>query len=207
MKGLTKRQLEVLEYIQGFIQKHRYSPSYREVMDHFGFSSLGSVYKHIQLLKRKGKLNGEGKAKRSLYIPEDSSHSTTSRGGIELPLVGSISSTHHIELFAKPQSLIVPEFLVHMPEKTYVLRVQGDSLQEEFMVDHDLLIVEARQEALSGEVVVAIINRLDLMIKRLFHEDSHVRLENYCKQHEPILLNEDLVSIKGVVIGLIRQFL
>lgn len=206
MKGLTKRQHEILEYVQEFIQKHHYSPSYREVMHHFGFSSLGSVYKHIDLLKRKGKLGGENKAKRSLFIPDDQPTSSLN-GSLELPLVGSISSDHQIELLAKPQSIVVPVFLVHMPEKTYVLRIRGDTLQEEFMADHDLLIVEARQEALSGEVIIAVINDEDLMIKRYYQEEGKVRLESYCKQHEPIFLSEDSFAIKGVVIGLIRQFL
>ena len=65
MKGLTKRQREIVDFIRDYIAVHHYSPSYREIMKHFGFTSLGSVYKHIAVLKRKGGPFG-GKGERSL---------------------------------------------------------------------------------------------------------------------------------------------
>ena len=62
MKGLTKRQNEIVHYISEYINIHRFSPSYREIMEHFGFTSLGTVYKHVQVLKRKGMIQAEKNA-------------------------------------------------------------------------------------------------------------------------------------------------
>ena len=205
MKGLTKRQREILDFIEAFIDKHHYSPSYREIQQHFSFSSLGTVYRHIQVLKRKGQISAEKKASRSMALAHEATKKET-QGIVELPFIGLIAAGSPIEMFPRTQTLSVPNFLVHTPENTYILRAQGDSLNEELICDGDLLIVEARQEAHAGEIVVAIINQHETIVKRYFPEGQYVRLIGHIANHQPIILNHESLLIQGILVGLLRLY-
>lgn len=203
MKGLTQKQNDILRFIHHFIETHHYSPSYREIMQHFAFSSPGSVYKYIHTLKRKGALIAEKRCSRSL-TPIDAPLSTKRQADVELPFIGNISAGHPIEMFIQTQTIIVPLSLVHAPDKTYVLRALGDSLNEEAINDGDLLIVEARQDAQAGEMIIALINQHDTVIKRYYPEGQYVRLESH--HHQPFILRQESITIQGILLGLIRHY-
>ncbi len=205
MKGLTKRQLDVLDFIKDFIHTHRYSPSYREIMAHFNFSCVGSVTKHIDALKRKGILNNEKNCSRSLTLTETST-ATPRRQEIEIPLIGTISAGNPIELYPNSQTIAIPEILIHDRDSTYVLRAKGDSLEEEMIADGDLLIIEARQKALPGETIIALINNHDTIVKQYHPEGIYVRLVGHNPHHHPIIIREEDISIQAILIGLIRPF-
>lgn len=206
MKGLTKRQRELMDYIQEYIDHHSYSPSYREIMQKFGFSSLGSVYKHVHVLKRKGVLLSEKQCSRSLSPVEKAQDKKEHGREITLPFIGYLAAGRSIETFPQVQTIAVPHFLVPSSENTYVLRAKGDSLIEELIADGDLLIVEARHEAHPGETVLALINHSDTFIKRYFPEDHYVRLESRTTHQHPLMIRYDDLIIQGVVIGLTRLF-
>src|SRR5437016_873353 len=125
MKGLTPKQHEVLKFIQQFIEQHHYSPSYRDIMHHFELNSLGSVYKYIRTLQRKGVLAADKHSHRSMkpiQIPKNVKESTD----IQLPLIGNLSIGYPLELFIQPQMIAVPSSLIQAPDNTYILQVQGD---------------------------------------------------------------------------------
>lgn len=205
MKGLTKRQRQIVDYIQEFINSNRYSPSYREICQHFGFHSLGSVYKHINALKRKGAVLCQTKASRSI-APTTQTTQPTVQTEVEVPFIGHITAGTPIHTFSQTQHITVPRGLVPAPEKTYALRVQGDSLSEEMIADGDLLLVEARQEAHPGETIVALINGHDTIVKKYHPEGAFIRLLSSYAQHHPIILRPEDILIQGVVIGLLRLF-
>jgi len=205
MKGLTKRQRDIVEFIQEFIKNNRYSPSYREICQNFGFSSLGSIYKHMQALKRKGILSSENKVSRSVTLTTLSEKPET-LSEIEIPFIGHIAAGMPIQTFPQRQQITIPRSFVHNPEKTYALRAQGDSLNEEFIADGDLLVVEARQEAHQGETIVALINKHDTIVKKFYQEGIYVLLLGTFANHHPIILKKEDVLIQGIVIGLIRMY-
>lgn len=205
MKGLTAKQQNVLSYIKSYLSANRYAPSYREIQEHFGFNSLGSVHKYIALLTRKGMLSSEKYCSRSLALSGDAIEPARPNG-IELPCIGVISAGCPIETFAKSQTLTVPENLVHSTENTYLFRVKGDSLQEELMADGDILIVEARQIAHPGEMIVGLINQHDTIIKRYYPEGAYVRLVASNPHVHPIIINSDDIQIQAVVTGLLRGY-
>lgn len=205
MKGLTKKQNDVLSFIQEYIHLHRYSPSYREIMQRFSLNSLGSVYKYVNSLKRKGFIHAEKRMSRSMTLsPELLARST--KKGIELPFVGFVRAGFPIETFPKAQTIAVPDFFVHAPEKTYVLQAKGDSLTEELIGEGDFLIIEARQTAADGETAIVLINQHDTIIKKFYSDGQYVRLVGMHPQHQPIFLREEDVMIQGVVIGMLRQY-
>ena len=205
MKGLTKRQREIVDYIQEFISNNRYSPSYREISQRFGFTSLGSVYKHITTLKRKGALKGESKAGRSIALPENIP-TLPSLNGVAIPFIGYITAGKPISTFPQTQQITIPHSLIHSPEKTYALRVQGETLNEEMIADGDLLIIEARQQAYPGETIVALINGHDTIVKKYYPEGNFIRLLGVHVEHHPIILRQEDILVQGVVIALLRQY-
>lgn len=207
MIGLTKRQQEILSFIQDYIHRNQYSPSYREIMHHFGFSSLGSVSKHLHALKRKGVLTGEKQTSRSIF-PTQSMFSTRNSVEIELPFIGHLSAGLPLETFPQSQTLAVPEFLVNLPEQTYVLRARGNTLNDELIADSDLLLVEARNEAFAGEMIIGLWSKTDnaALVKRYYPEGNYIRLEGHSRHYEPLLVKHEELQIQGVIVGLIRSF-
>ncbi len=205
MKGLTKRQSEIMDFIQEFIKSRRFSPSYRDIMEHFHFSSLGTVYRHLHVLKRKGVLVGEKRGGRSL-APADAPKTMNARGELMLPFIGHICAGEPIETFAQSQTLAVPDFLVQSPENTYALRVRGNSLRDELISDGDILLVEARTETFAGETIVGIVNDHATIVKKYYPEGIYIRLESLDEQNTIVLKSDDL-AIQGVVTGLMRFFI
>lgn len=205
MKGLTKRQREVIDFIQTFINTNRYSPSFREISSHFGFQSIASVAKHVDALKRKGALTFEEKASRSLALIDTPKEQVAPQGTL-IPFIGMISAGVPIKTFSQAQEISIPASFTHVPEKTYALRVEGESLREEMIADGDLLIVEARHQAYAGETVVALVNSHDTIVKKYYPEGDRVRLLGSCAQHHPIILSNQVIQIQGVLIGLLRHY-
>lgn len=205
MKGLSKRQQETFSFIKEFIQQKGYSPSYREIQDHFDFSSLGTVYSLVKTLQRKGAIEMEEKSSRSFSLPA-STNTQKSDQDVVIPFIGYIAAGFPIETFPNVQTVTLPLSLVHDPDHTYVLRAIGDTLNEELIGDGDLLIIEARQDAHSGEVVVGTINQHDTFVKRYFPEGDHVRLEGKNPHFQSQLLAHEEIAIQGVLVGVLRQY-
>ena len=205
MKGLTKRQSEIVNFIQEFINNHRYSPSYREIGNRFGFSSLGSVYKHINALKRKGLLQAQKRFSRSMVLTAEPQQKK-GVNEIEIPFIGHISAGNPIQTFSQTQVISVPHSFVQALEKTYALRAQGESLMEEMIADGDFIIVEARHEAHPGETVIALINNRETILKRYYPEGDYVKLLGNNPVQQPIILRREDMLIQGVVVGLMRHF-
>ena len=212
MKGLTPRQRQVVTFIEHYVAQNAYAPSHREIMQHFGLKSVGSMHKLLQRLKQKGVLKSQTRTGRSLQIAEDvvpiimPIKQEVQAKELELLLIGLITGGSPIELFAHPQKVYVPEHMVHHPEYTYVLRVAGDSLNDEWIADGDLLIVEARQEIHGGETVIGLINQHDTLVKRYYSEGMYIKLVGNNPNHKPLMVNVKDFQAHGVVIALLRLF-
>ena len=203
MKGLTEKQRKILNFIHSFINQYDYSPSYREIMDHFSFSSPGSVHKYISTLKRKGVLIAEKSCSRSMKPTEEYTIPLRS-SEVTLPLIGTLSTGNALELFIKPQNLTVPPNLVPHAENTYILRIEGNGSEEEMIMHGDLILVEARQEVQSGELIVGVINSQDPILKHYYPEEQYIRLES--RAHQSLVIRPEHLHIHGVIVGLIRAY-
>lgn len=205
MRGITPRQQEVLTYITDFIATHKYAPSYREIMRHFNFSSVGTVAKFIEILKSKELLLSENGRKRSL-VPIKTLARKELMTEYSLPFIGKISAESPIVIFTKSKSLAVPSNLLHAPEITYILQAEGHSLNEEHIAHGDYLIVEARQEVHPGETVIALMNTQDAIVKRYYPENGYVKLIGHNPQHPDLTIREEEIRVQGVLIGVIRFY-
>jgi repressor LexA len=204
MKGLTERQRTILDFIESYIASKQYSPSYAEIQKHFGFSSLGSVYKHIQTLKRKGHLTAESGCNRSLALPRHSEPITQENA---LPHIGRVSMGYPLETFLKWEDIAVPPHLVRDSSTSDLISVQGDEMSDDHFLSGDLLIVEAADDALPGDTVLSIIHDDECMIRRFFPEGIYTRLESSNPDVAPIVLPAEDVSIQGIIVGLMRSYI
>ena len=155
MLPLTKRQREILDYLNEFIQQHGYAPSLEEIGRRFGLSSLATVHKHLTNLQEKGFIKRAWNRSRSVEMVP------TRTGGraVELPMLGYVAAGSPIEAVASTETIAVPEDLVGKRD-TYVLRVRGDSMIDEQIRDGDFVVVEDRKTADNGEMVIALLRGL-----------------------------------------------
>lgn len=202
MRTVTKRQHEVLEYIKQYLKTHQYAPSFREIMQHFSFTSPGTVYRYIHVLKNKGLLDTKKQKSRSL-VPLQNSEASHQQ--LALPFIGHISAGKPIETFSKSLVFEVPHSLVQKSDSTYVLRVNASTLLDELIAEGDYLLIEARQTAESGETIVAFLNEQEVIIKKYFLEEGYVQLISQNPQKPPMIVREEDLMIQGVIVGVIRN--
>ncbi|MBS0622491.1 MAG: repressor LexA [Verrucomicrobia bacterium] len=205
MKGLTRRQRQIVDFIQDYIQEKNFSPSYREIMNHFGFSSLGSVYKHISVLKRRGVLNSEKNSARSVTLAQPF-HRAQDGSVVDLPFLGLIAAGKPIEPFPQQGSISVPRGIVKDPARSYVLQVKGNSMNVEHVCNGDLIVIESRHTAVAGEMVIALVNGNETTLRYYYPEGKYVRLETTHADREPLYVLAEGVQIQGVLLGLVRKY-
>src|SRR5687768_1524169 len=198
---LTKRQREILDYLQDFIQQHGYAPSLEEIGRRFGLSSLATVHKHLTNLQEKGFIKRAWNRSRSVEMVP------TSSGGrsIDLPLLGYVAAGAPIEAISTTETIAVPEEMVGRRD-TYVLRVRGNSMIDEQICDGDFVIIEDRKTAQNGETVVALLGGSDVTLKKLYRENGRVRLQPANPAMQPLFIDPDQLQVQGVVIGVMRKY-
>lgn len=197
---LTKRQQEVLEFLRASLQQNGFSPSLEEIARHFGMASLNGVFKHLRVLEERGFIRRLSNRARSIQIvdPEQAVAPT-------LPLLGVVAAGQPVEAIEVPDEVSVPEsFLTRGPN--FVLRVEGDSMVDEHIQDGDLVVVEKRETAHNGEMVVALVDSEATTLKRYYREGSRIRLQPSNALMEPIYIDEQNLRIQGIVVGLMRRY-
>ncbi len=201
LQPLTRRQREILDYLKEFIDERGYAPSLEEIGSRFGLSSLATVHKHLMNLQEKGFIRRTWNRSRSVELVQ------TRAGGraVDLPLLGHVAAGEPIEAVVDAETVTVPEDLVGARE-TYALRVRGNSMIDEQIRDGDLVVVEDRQVAQNGEMVVALLRRSEVTLKTFFREKGRIRLQPANETHAPIIENPEDVSVQGVVIGVMRRY-
>ena len=200
---LTPRQKQILEFIGEFRRDNGFSPTHREICDRFGFTSYGTVHKHLKLLEAKGFLRRDWNQKRGVELV---SAPSKAEGTPEIQFLGRIAAGRPIEAVRDEETLAVPSQLLRGPEGDhFVLRVAGDSMIEEGIHDGDLVVVKRSDTAITGDMVVALIDN-EATLKRFYPEGDRVRLQPANRTMTPLLLPADKVRVQGVAVGLMRRF-
>jgi repressor LexA len=201
---LTERQKAILDFFAEFQRRQGYPPTHREIRERFGYTSYGTVHKHLRLLRAKGYLAGEQHQKRGLRMTDEEPAGTAAAP--ELPFLGRIAAGRPIEALPGDERLGVPTHLMHGAiDQHYVLRVVGDSMIDEGIQDGDYVVVRRRDRADPGEMVVALIGD-DATLKRIYPEGPLVRLQPANARMSPLLVPAEQVRVQGVVVGLMRRF-
>jgi repressor LexA len=200
---LTKRQKEILDFLERFLDDNGYPPSFEEIAEHFGYTSLATVHEHLENLRVKGYIRKSYNASRSIELVD----SGTSAGALELPLLGRVAAGVPIEAIEDRESIAVPEDLLRRGGQHYVLRVAGDSMIDEQIRDGDYVIVNARPTAQNGEMVVALVHDDSATVKKFYREaDGRIRLQPANATMPPLFFGPQDVRVQGIVVGVIRRY-
>ncbi len=200
---LTKRQKEILDHIEGFIGENGYAPSFEEIADAFGYSSLATVHEHLSNLERKGYIRKAYNESRSIELIGAAFGSKV----VELPLLGAVAAGLPIEAIEQQETLSVPPDMVRSGRESFVLRVQGESMIDEQIRDGDYIVVSAQDTADDGQMVVALVGGDSATVKKMYREpDGRIRLQPANPSMAPIVEDASNVQIQGVVVGVIRKY-
>jgi repressor LexA len=205
--ALTRRQKQVYDFISGFVDKNGYSPSYEEIAEGLGLSSLATVHKHIGNLEQKELLRRDYNRSRSIDLLKPrgrmkQAFAAAAESNMSLPLMGRIAAG--LEALENPESISLADFT--RSKDVYVLQVNGESMQDEHIVNGDYVLVEKTSTARDGEIVVALVNGSDATLKRIYVEGNKVRLQPSNAAMQPIVVPAAAVQVQGRVIGVLRKY-
>lgn len=200
---LTKRQKQILDFLETFLADNGYAPSFEEIARHFGYTSLATVHEHLENLRQKGYIRKSYNASRSVELVP----SGMKASAVELPLLGAVAAGVPIEAITEEETIAVPEDFLGRGGDHYVLRVSGDSMIDEQIRDGDYIVVNARNSASNGEMVVALVHGDSATVKKYYREmDGRVRLQPANPTMQPMFFRGTDVAVQGVVIGVLRRY-
>lgn len=203
MKYLTGRQKELLNYLQNYIEKYENPPSCSEIQSHFGFASSSSVYKHLQILEEKGFIQINRFPTRLISLNTTEKKSVIN--AYHFPLVGYLNDEGDIEQVSKIKKIAYgsdKKFSLNC----YLLKIKGGNFLESGLLHEDLIIIEPRSEAITGETVLVKVYNEQFTIKKYQPKGAYTRLDSFCMQIEPMMVLNEEVSIHGVLLGVIRKY-
>lgn len=207
--SITKKQKEVLDYIISYTDKNDFSPTQKEIKDHFGFKSFGSVQRYIKYLANAGYIESDWNARRGLKVLEENpAHTPSSPDVTEVPLLGKVAAGIPIEAIeSADESITVPSNMVQGSHKYFALKVKGDSMIEDGIFEDDLIVCRHQNTAQNGQTVVAVIEG-EATVKRFKKSRSQIELIPANSTMEPIIVNQNsgAFSIAGILVGLIRSY-
>ena len=202
MQGLTKRQREIIDFIEEYVAEKKHSPSYRDIQRRFGFTSLGSVYNHVQSLKKKGVLPSNTTRSRSLTLLAENKG-----GSVAVPLIGILRGGMPIETYAHMEAVSIAEHLVPASQPCYLLRVAGRELQEEWIAEGDLLLIRSTPDFEDKAMALVQVSSQTTFVKRVVRDPPYIRLESGNPHVHTMILREDNVEVLGVILALIRTYI
>jgi repressor LexA len=198
---LTQSEHRTLTFIRQFMAQHGHAPTLREIALGTGIRSKGVVHRYTQALAQAGLIELLPGRQRGIRLIEDNDTSTS----LILPLVGKIAAGCPIEALPDQEEINLSEFF--MGPNRFVLKVQGDSMIEAGILDGDMVIVEQRNNADNGEIVVALIDNEEATLKYLQRSsDGSVRLNPANAALSPMVYSAQRVRIQGIVVGQMRSY-
>lgn len=201
--SLTPKQKLILDFILKSTEKNGYAPSQNEIAEHFGFSSLGTVQNYLVRLQRQGVLSKTWNGKRTLQALTP----PPNEEGLELPLLGRVAAGKPIEAITVGETIEIPP-MMKTGGDLFALKVQGQSMIEDGILDGDYVVIRKQATAVNGQTVVATLNN-EATIKRFYKKNPQIELHPANSQMKPIIVSESEKSqfrIEGVLVGVIRQY-
>ena len=200
LEVLTTAQQELYEWLSGFIQEHRHSPSIRQMMEAMGLRSPAPVQSRLRHLQQKGWITWqEGQARTLQLLGEASSPG--------IPLLGSVAAGGLIESFDDVQEHLDLQPLLER-QGLFALTVNGDSMEEAHIADGDVVLMEPindGQRLKPGTIVSALVAGSGTTLKYFHQEGNQVRLEAANSRYQPLTLPAEEVTLQGKLVAVWRQ--
>lgn len=210
--SLTRRQREIYDYLVAHREEFDHPPTLDELCTQLGLNSRGSLHKQIQALVEAGLVAPMNNQRRGIRLMGAEAPETTpsarpveAPSEDELPLLGTIAAGRPIEAISGDARVAVPPML-RTRRPCYVLRVRGDSMRDAGILDGDHIVLERRETARNGEIVVALIDDREATLKRIEQRPGEVLLHPENPDHQPQRYPPDRVRIQGVLVGQMRRY-
>lgn len=198
---LTKRQKQVLDFVQSYYKKKGLSPSLEEIAKHLKLSSVSTAHHHVKTLQDNGYLYKEENKARAINVFEGEKF-------VKIPLIGRIAAGQPIlAIQDERESIAVSHSKINSHNNYYALKVIGQSMVDENINDGDIVLVKQQTTARSGEKVVALIGNSEVTLKKFYQESGQIRLVPANKSMEPIIIKKGKhdISIQGIVVDIIKN--
>src|SRR3989344_3289895 len=196
---LTKRQKEVMDFVENYSQKKGYAPSFEEIRKRLKLASVSTIHFHISKLKAGGYLGKIDNKARGISIPEKEPL-------VKITLLGTIAAGEPIEAIRQHEFISIPKNKLPKSGQVYALRVSGNSMIDENIKDGDVVLVKQQEVAENGQRVVALIDNYEATLKKFYKEHDQVRLQPANSAYEPIIIRKDRdIKIQGIVIDVIQN--
>lgn len=197
----TPKQLQILRLIYQYQQDHGFSPTYAELAKELGVSTI-TVFEHLEALERKNAIRRRRHEARSVEIIESNFlREQSTRKSLQVK--GEIAAGAPIEAVEVATEEMPLGEVFNCKPNSFLLRVKGDSMIEDHIMDGDLIVVEGRETASDGEIVVALDDNGQATLKRFYRENGKIRLQPSNSKMAPIIV--DNCKIQGVYRGLVRR--
>lgn len=204
MEKLTSRQKDVLDYVKAYIVSHGYPPTVREIGKALDISSPATIHAHLKNIEKKGFIRKDNSKNRAIELLVENEFNKTNEEIAKVPLLGKITAGSPIEAIEMPNEFFsLPAYLLPKDKEVFTLKVSGTSMINAGILDGDIVIVERKNTARNGEIIVAMTDENEVTLKTFYKEKNHIRLQPENDTMEPIILNN--VSILGKAIGLYRK--
>jgi len=204
---LTDRQRQTLNFIRSYIDEYGYPPKLKEIGDHLGITSRGTVHRYIRALEEENLIRVSTGRSRGIELVnnEPAREKVTSDIENDLPVAGTIAAGLPIEAIEDQETINLNEFFVR-PGR-FVLRVQGDSMIEDGIFDGDMVIMESCQTARDNEIVIALIDQDEATLKRIKNnQDGSITLIPANSSMQPFRYSAERVSVQGRIVGQFRAY-
>ena len=199
---ISKKQLEILEYIKSQILERGFPPAVREICEAVNLKSTSSVHSHLETLEKNGYIRRDPTKPRAIEILDDN-FNLTRREMVNVPIVGQVAAGEPI-LAQQNIENYFPIPVEFMPNRqTFLLKVKGESMINAGILDGDMVLVEETPAASNGDIVVAMVDD-GATVKTFYKEEGIFRLQPENDFMDPIIVKE--VTILGKVIGVFRFF-
>ena len=199
---ISKKQLEILEYIKSQILERGFPPAVREICEAVNLKSTSSVHSHLETLEKNGYIRRDPTKPRAIEILDDN-FNLTRREMVNVPIVGQVAAGEPI-LAQQNIENYFPIPVDFMPNsQTFLLKVKGESMINAGILDGDMVLVEETPAASNGDMVVALVDD-GATVKTFYKEEGIFRLQPENDFMDPIIVKE--VRILGKVIGVFRFF-
>ena len=224
---LTKKQKNLLVFINKKIRSSGVSPSYEEMKNSLNLKSKSGIHRLISALEERGfirRLPHKARALEVLKLPETASANdiynsfspSVIKGGLdennsttednEIPILGKIAAGSPVEAIQNEISRIPLPVSLNKNDNFFGLKIQGDSMIEAGINDGDTVIIKKSDKADNGQIVVALIDDYEAMLKRIRVKGKTVALESANKNYETKIFGPDRVKVQGILVSLYRNF-
>ena len=198
---LTDKQSAVLDFIQRYISIHSVAPKLQEIADGIGITSRGVAHRYVQALVDAGFIAVDNGQHRGIRLLKTNPHRSEST----IPLLGKIAAGRPIEAIAGDDEIDLKDFF---GQHNFAIRVQGDSMIDAGILDGDMVVIEFKETAENGDIVVALIDESETTLKRFKRSDKgkYIKLIPANSEMEPMVYEADRVRIQGVLVGQLRKY-